>query len=415
MMRTLLPALFLVAACGAGPQGDDESAFTIIRHPPPPVILSVQSVEPTPPAEGHIVVVHFELDNLTAAPLNGRVRSTVSPVGAAPFAGTFDWPITNLTAGQSATGVVAFFAPPAALGNLYDVFFEDGASHAQSNDVRQTLDVAGNYVLTIAKITADNPRSHDTDTVAAGFAGFIAPDVLWATTMATANLGAGQTAFGPGGGNFSLLPNDASLTAALVVANVGHSPNEPALLGQQTAAAIDGQGSFSFVDSLVVPGTCDGPLVVDKRVFTGHQLHDDLLNGFTFGDALGVQHRGFDLTVHYPGYTSPPMCGAVSNYDVVWEVQSAFPPDPAISPPLGITRSGSAVQFHQPPISGAFEWTVDGGPANGFIDATGRYTPPARNLYNEQLRIFARDSATNQLFTAYVTGAPSGLVFTGPR
>src|SRR4051812_36411079 len=158
-MRTLIPALLLLAACNAAPQGDDESSLTIGGRPPlPRVALTVQSLEPAQPVEGRTVVVHFTLGNLFGPTLNGRVRATISPVASAPFAGAFDWPVTNLAQGQSLSGVVAFVAPSAAEGNLLDLFFEDGATHAQQYDVRRSLDVAGAYILGIETIKNDNPR-----------------------------------------------------------------------------------------------------------------------------------------------------------------------------------------------------------------------------------------------------------------
>lgn len=412
-MRTLIPALFLLAACNAGPQGDDESSLTIIRRPPPPrVVLSVQSLEPAQPVEGRTVVVHFTLDNLTNPTMNGRVRSTISPVASAPFAGAFDWPVTNLGPGQSLSGVVAFVAPPAAEGNLYDIFFEDGATHAQQNDVRQTLDVAGAYILGIDTIKNDNPRGLSNDNVAFGFAGQAGADG-WSTFATDRLLHAGEQTNGAAGTVFALLPDDASSVAtALIVANESAGSDRATTIGNlasslaRDAISVD-SAALSLFDAL-----CGGPLAVDRRNFTGRQLRDDIANGTTVANALGIGERVFYQTVHYTGFSSPGFCGEVSNYDVVWSVTSAAGPafpDVAIKPSVGVTRGGRSVQFSAP-FGTTVDWSVDGGAANGFIDGNGLYTPPSRSLFNEQLTIRARVRGGTQEFVAYVTGAPAGVV-----
>ncbi|MGZ3425376.1 MAG: hypothetical protein ACXVCV_01950 [Polyangia bacterium] len=413
-MRIFVPALFVLAACGAGPQGDDESALTIVRHPPPRVVLSVQSLEPAQPVEGRMVLVHFTLDNFTAPTMNGRVRATISPVASAPVAGGFDWPVTNLAPGQSTSGVVAFVAPPAAKGNLLDLFFEDGATHAQQNDVRQPLDVAGAYALGVLTIQADNPRGHEYDVVSFGFADQVSADVGSSNFETNRTLHAGELTTGTGGDVFALLPDDTSTVAtALIVAALGGSPDKAATIGNLASSLARDVVTIGTVESQLFPALgCDGPVAVDRRNFTGRQLYDDVVAAHTFiNPATGLTYRRYDETVHYNGFSSPPICGAVSNYDVVWSVTSATGPtfpDIAITPPVGVTRGGRSVQFH-PPNIGPVDWSVEGGAANGFIDANGLYTPPARSLFNEPIQIHARQRSGSLTFNAYVTGAPAGL------
>ncbi|HEX6835442.1 MAG TPA: hypothetical protein VF334_02660 [Polyangia bacterium] len=405
-MRTLIPALALVAAaCSPGPQGDDESAFTIVRHPPPQATLVINSLEPAQPVEGRVAFAHFTLTNISAPTMTGRVRSTLSPVASAPVAGDFDWPVNGLGAGTSATGEIAFVVPPAAHANFLQLFFQDGATAATAYAVGEPFDSAARYELSLG-VHAIDTRAHDADQLWIAWAGHASDGEGWSQLVDGGRFLSGQssdTTFATS--TVDVVPDVGQLELGVILANQGNFTTPVPSLAKAAAALATGDvDKQTIVDGLAPPSwmvtSCDGALAVDRRIYSGRQLVDSAPFPGVFQDV-----------VTYDGFPSPSFCGGTSHYQAFIEIQRRNVDDGAaaltVSPPIGVSRNAS-IAFSA--SVGPVDWSVDGGAVNGFIDGNGLYTPPSRSIQNQSIVVRAALRGSPASAIAYVTGAPAGII-----
>jgi hypothetical protein len=82
-------------------------------------------------------------------------------------------------------------------------------------------------------------------------------------------------------------------------------------------------------------------------------------------------------------------------------------PGVQISPPVAVEVNAIPVQFS---ANEPVDWSVDGGAQNGYIDATGKYTPATgANQANRQIVIIARSKDGQRESRAYLTGIHRNL------
>ena len=149
-------------------------------------------------------------------------------------------------------------------------------------------------------------------------------------------------------------------------------------------------------------GACDGPVAVDRRSFSGRDLLDGTPN-------FGV----FTQDAAYAATTSTiyALCGETAHYGVTWRaarLPAAADNNLSITPPLAVSWGARSVQFTA--HNGDVDWFVDGGAANGFIDATGRYSPPSGGIENRLVTVRAQIKGTGTSTVAYVTGGPNLII-----
>jgi hypothetical protein len=413
MTRQLLFAFAtLLAACGAQNDDTGESGLTgIIAHPipiKPHVGLTIDSLEPAVPIEGQPVIVHFSLANFSYAAIGGRVKATVSPIAAAQFPAQESFPVVSLANFAEVKGVVSFIAPAPGHLNFLDVFFEDGTTAAHTADASQNFDVAGRYTFSVAA-TCDNPRSHSQDTDYLMLAGVDGNNnVVFNRVSGLGNLGGSQTSAEiyeqtP----VALVPDVDQFKVSLLVVNWGNTngpPNQSQLedissrfatgqLSPQQVTSINPW--WSFVIPYEALFECDGTVISDLHTWTGRQLFDLARQADSSGYA--------DFKYH--GYASMPACGETSNYDAAWgvhHVPATYQPNLFVSNPLAFVYTvGGSVQLK---LNQPADFFVDGGAANGSIDAGGKYTAPAGvDLTNRliTIRMVSKDGTKTSF--AYVT------------
>jgi hypothetical protein len=422
-MRSRFALVFLLALVGCagsvdGGAGDGENAISRIGPPiVPHISITLDSIEPA--VEGRPTIAHFTISNLLLTSINGNVKSTVSPVGSAPYAGNLSFPITSLGFGGAVSGVVSFVAPPAAHANTLEVFYED-KSGSRTSAGAQPLDVAARYDIGASPVEVINPRGKTQDDVYVAFAADngindalpngTGPSAFGVQSTGTVVNG-GQTV--PGiSGRVDVVPDVGSVNAAVIAGNWFLSAEKVVSLSAEAFALAKNQTTSASV-ATALTGTvnnedavCDGPVAVDRRSFSGRDLLDGTPNFSVFAqDAV------------YAATTPTPyaFCGETAHYAVTWRaarVPAGADNNLSITPPLAVSWGGRSVQFTA--HNGDVDWFVDGGAANGFIDATGRYTPPAGSIENKLVTVRAQIKGSGTSTVAYVTGGPNLIVHLPP-
>jgi hypothetical protein len=272
----------------------------------------------------------------------------------------------------------------------------------------------------VQKVHVENPRSHnqDTDYVALAGQNQGAAGVSGSFSSAVFSGNAGGNTDLPGltaGSTVDLVPDVGQIWTGLIVANLGNGTSVTTndLAGLATQVAIGGDSPSDIANLIGPPNlfVCDGPVAVERRLWTGRQLLDGtVLSPISPTDLTAVPA---DLIVQqaFTGFSSPPICGEVSHYDVTYVVSREIQDVNAltISPPIAIVRPGKSVQLTallgSTNDSGNVDWFVDGGAQNGSI-YSGFYTPPAAGITNQQIVVRAQLPGTSIQAVAYVTMAP---------
>jgi len=419
--RFALVFLFALGGCAGnldGGAGDGESGISRVGPPiVPHIAITLDSIEPA--VEGRPTIAHFSLSNLLPTQLTGNVKSTISPVGSAPYAGNLNFPITALGFGGSVSGVISFVAPAAAHGNTLELFYED-KSGARTSTGAQPLDVAARYEMGASPVEVSNPRGKNQDDVYVAFAADNELDNPLPSGAAPSAFGVqssgivvngGQTV--PGiSGRVDVVPDAGLVDAAVIAGNWFLSPERVSLLSAEASALARNQVSISSAATALTgtidnrDGICDGPVAVDRRRFSGRDLLDGTPNFGVFTQSAAYAA---------PTPTVYAFCGETAHYVVTWRaarLPAAADNNLSITPPLGVSWGARSVQFTA--HNGDVDWFVDGGAANGFIDATGRYTPPTGGIANKLITVRAQIKGTGTSTVAYTTGGPNLIVHLPP-
>ncbi len=443
-MRTLPRTCFFafvlpLAGCAAQP--DDPSAQTsedlggrTIQIAS--IALSIDAMEPEVPVEGRPVVVHFTATNRAFATRSGTVAATVSPAGAAPYAGIASWRVFSMARGETVHGVVAFDAPPAATANQLSIAFTDVGGTSPAASAARAFDASARFTFAIESVHVDNPRSPHVDSDYLGFAAYGGGrGLVFHDAISLGDAGANTALRGLADTTpADLVPDVHSITEGVVVMNWGSPLSPKPDLGEIGGIAVGiADGELTGVDvtaanpwwNLLLPGLsfadCDGPVVADRLDWTARQLVDATHPATTVVrpdprlDAPSTPPNALFLSKHYGGSRSPAVCGEASNYDVTYAITRRAPdfdPELRISPAL--RQVHSTAQFA---ANADVDWSVDGGAANGWIDATGKYHLPASGSIAQDdvvvIRATSKDPS-HRVAVAYVSYDPSTPTMTVP-
>ncbi len=236
----------------------------LLRQP----LIWIKSIGPDSLVENRPAWVEFSIWNLAESYTNVFVRARIEPrQSVTSYAGTFEFPVSNLDHGQSLDGAISFQLPRADFKNTITVELCKWRDLQEGEEIPQLIvlasdksefDVAGRFSIHMQGIWIRETASHHEDTVFVSLNGQF-ENTSWGDA---ASIGDHNNTESHGGlqpkvmpvGPFDMIPGSSrSIAISCVIANAGHTSSEEDAKKALKVVSVTGATVATVVMSIIFP------------------------------------------------------------------------------------------------------------------------------------------------------------------